>query len=77
MQALGLRTQLPHRPLIGRPALPGRCAVAARAAALTADQAGDVAWTRTYYPKLMDTKKVEKDWCACSFVLPEERTCVA
>lgn len=25
---------------------------------------GDEAWTKSYYPKLADTKQDEKDWCA-------------
>jgi hypothetical protein len=31
--------------------------------AATADNQGDQAWNKTYYPKLADTNKVEKEWC--------------
>ena len=38
-------------------------ACAAAASVATRETKGDEAWTRSYYPKLVDTKLDEKDWC--------------
>lgn len=52
------------RPQARRP----RCLVAQAAAVsvATAENEGDATWNKTYYPKLADTRKVEKDWCVSS-----------
>lgn len=52
-----------------RAAAPASRAVAVRAALATEENAGDIAWNKTYYPKLVDVAKVEKDWYGPAQVL--------
>jgi hypothetical protein len=65
MQIQRVQRQLSLHPAAAVRASAPQCrCVAAKAAVCTAENAGDVAWNKTYYPKLIDTAKVEKDWCA-------------
>lgn len=57
------RRQVLCAPAALRTAAPAKRAVAVRAAVATEENAGDVAWNKTYYPKLVDAAKSEKDWC--------------
>lgn len=56
------RRQVLCAPVAVRAAAPANRAVAVRAAVATEENAGDVAWNKTYYPKLVDAAKSEKDW---------------
>lgn len=56
------RRQVLSAPAALRTAAPAKRAVAVRAAVATEENAGDVAWNKTYYPKLVDAAKAEKDW---------------
>jgi hypothetical protein len=54
------------KPAILRPRLEAARArsVQVHAAVATVENAADPAWQKTYYPKLADCAKAEKDWCA-------------
>lgn len=54
------------RPQARRPRCLAAQAAASAVSICTKENAGDETWNKTYYPKLADTAKVEKDWCALS-----------
>lgn len=56
------RRQALCAPAALRTSAPAKRSVAVRAAVCTEENAGDVAWNKTYYPKMVDAAKVEKDW---------------
>lgn len=52
------------RPQLRRPRCLAAQAAATAVSVATPENKGDDSWNKTYYPKLADTRKVEKDWYA-------------